>query len=153
MKRLFILLGVFAFGPGCIKNKGQQTENRTSIQKALDFKWQYIYASRCPYNPYSLALCHEHSSLDQSNWERDSSFLNINLNGNVYQNIQGIKGSWFIKDTFQVVQISDSLLHISPSNTQPGTSIKIKVIQDHLLVLEYIGDSYGNSFGLDSLIK
>jgi hypothetical protein len=153
MRKLFILLGGFAFGLGCIKNPPQQPKNQIIGTKAIAFQWQYIYASRCPYNPASLAPCLQYSSLDPSYWNSGSSFLKIDTNGTVYQNIQGTNGSWSIKDTFQVVQISDSLLHISLSDFHPGASIKIKAIQDHLLVLEYIGDTYDNSFGLDSLIK
>jgi hypothetical protein len=55
-----------------------------------------------------------------------------NLNG------IGILHFWSLKDTFQVVQINDSILQLSAPNAYSGTSIKIKVI---------------NNFGLDSLLK
>ncbi len=70
-----------------------------------------------------------------------------------------IKRSWelmeflLINDTFHLIQINDSTFHISPSNQYPGTPIRIKSAQDHLLVLDYIADPFDNSYGLDSLIR
>ena len=149
MRKPYILVVIFIFDIGCARNSFQQVDNN----HLLFSQWQYIYASRCPYNPASLAPCYQYSSSNLSAWSRDSSYLKIDTNANVYQNVQGKSGYWSLKDSFTVVRINDSLLHISPSNAHPATSIKIRALTDHLLVLEYIADLYGNSFGLDSLAK
>jgi len=153
MRTVFILLAIFAFGMACTKNPSQQVENSTDTLKAIAFQWQYISAYRCPYNPESLAPCYEWSAFDQSVWDRDSSYLKIDANGNAYQNIQGINGYNSVKDSFHVIRINDSLLSISPLGAHPATSISIRTLQNHLLVLQYIGDPLGNIYGLDSLAK
>ncbi len=149
MKKAWIIVFFCTLGTGCAKIP----PNKININlNALSFKWQYIFSSRCPYNPASLAPCVSFSSLDRAYWQPDSSYLTFDSSGNVHRVLQGINGAQVFNDSFRVVQVNDSLLRIS-SNKLPPTSIKIRTLQDHLLVLEYIADSYGNSFGLDSLIK
>jgi len=143
---LFVLLALVI---GCTKNSPELVGFDSNT---LNSKWQYIYYSRCPYNPASMAPCYIFSRQFGNNWNPDSSYLIIDTTGNCIQSILGTNGAQIITDTFHVVQVSDSLFNITSPSWQ-STSIKVKVLQEHLMVLEYIADPFKTVYEIDSLIK
>jgi len=146
MKNAYVLLISLALSTGCTKTSSVQVNIDL---KSLSYKWRYTYLSRCPYNPNSLAPCYIFSIQDESYWNPDSSFLIIDTTGNCYQNISGVNS---LADSFHVVQINDSLFHITSPSWQ-STTIKVKALQEHLLVLDYTADPFNTVYEIDSLTK